>query len=113
MLARAAESLGIARSRMQLIVDVRDTEDESLAVRRIVGNEPFALVTSAWHMPRSVALFRHIGLGPLPCPADFTARAGDDIQWQDLLWDTGSIERSTWAVRERLGYLWIWLRGRA
>jgi uncharacterized SAM-binding protein YcdF (DUF218 family) len=113
MLARAAESLGIARGRMQLIVDVRDTEDESLAVRRIVGSEPFALVTSAWHMPRSVALFRHIGLGPLPCPADFTARAGDDIQWQDLLWDTGSIERSTWAVRERLGYLWIWLRGRA
>ncbi len=46
MLARAAESLGIARSRLQLIVDVRDTEDESLAVRRLVGNEPFALVTS-------------------------------------------------------------------
>jgi uncharacterized SAM-binding protein YcdF (DUF218 family) len=64
-------------------------------------------------MPRSVALFRHVGLSPLPCPADFTARAGDDIQWQDFLWDTGSIERSTWAVRERLGYLWIWLRGRA
>lgn len=113
MLARAAESLGIARSRIQFIVDVRDTEDESLAVQRIVGKEPFALVTSAWHMPRSVALFQHVGLAPLPCPADFTARAGEDLQWQDFLWDTGSIERSTWAVRERLGYLWIWLRGRA
>jgi uncharacterized SAM-binding protein YcdF (DUF218 family) len=112
MLARAAESLGIERRRMIFIVDVRDTEDESLAVKRLVGAEPFAVVTSAWHMPRSIALFRHAGLAPLPCPADFTARAGDDVQWQDLLWDTGSLERSTWGVRERIGYLWIWLRGR-
>ncbi|MEY4813841.1 MAG: hypothetical protein RLZZ162_914, partial [Verrucomicrobiota bacterium] len=25
---------------------------------------------------------------------------------------TESLGRSTWAVRERIGYLWIWLRGR-
>jgi len=81
-------------------------------VKRPVGTGPFAASPSAGHMPRSIALFRHAGLAPLPCPADFTARAGDDVQWQDLLWDTGSLERSTWGVRERIGYLWIWLRGR-
>jgi uncharacterized SAM-binding protein YcdF (DUF218 family) len=59
-----------------------------------------------------MALFRHAGLRPLPCPADYTARAGDDLQWQDFLWDTESLGRSTWAVRERLGYLWVWLRGK-
>lgn len=112
MLARAAESLGIDRSRALFIEAVRDTEDESLAVKRLVGGEPFALITSAWHMPRTLALFRHAGLAPLPCPADYTARAGDDLQWQDFLWDTESLGRSTWAVRERLGYLWVWLRGK-
>ena len=112
MLARAAESLGIERSRALFIEDARDTEDESLAVQRLVGGEPFALVTSAWHMPRTLALFRHAGLAPLPCPADYSARAGDDLLWSDFLWDTESLGRSTWAVRERLGYLWIWLRGK-
>ena len=112
MLARAAESLGIDRRRATLIEDGRDTEDESLAVKRLVGDAPFALVTSAWHLPRTMALFRHAGLAPLPCPADFTARGGDTVQWNDFLWDVGSLDRSTWAVRERIGYLWIWLRGR-
>lgn len=111
-LARAAESLGLDRSRVTYIEEVRDTEDESLAVKKLVGAEPFALITSAWHMPRTMALFRHAGLAPLPCPADYTARGGDTIQWTDFLCDVASLERSTWAVRERVGYLWIWLRGR-
>lgn len=112
MLARAAVSLGIERHRILLIDDARDTEDESQSAQRLVGDAPFALVTSAWHMPRSMALFRHAGMRPLPCPADFTARSGDTVQWTDFLWDIDSLGRSTWAVRERLGYLWITLRGR-
>ncbi len=112
MLARSAMSLGIERDRIVLIEQVRDTEDESLAVRAQLGGEPFGLVTSAWHMPRSVALFRHAGMDPLPCPADFTGHDDGAWHWNDLLWDVESLERSTWAVRERIGYLWIWLRGK-
>ena len=48
----------------------------------------------------------------IPCPADFTAHSGDAVNWQDFFWDVSSLERSTFAVRERIGYLWIWLRGR-
>ena len=112
MLARAAESLGVESSRILYIDQARDTEDESHAAARIVGPAPFALVTSAWHMPRAVALFRHTGLAPLPCPADFSAHTDDNFSVNDLFPDLPSLERSTWAVRERLGYLWIWLRGK-
>ena len=112
MLARAAESLGVDRTRIIYIDQAHDTEDESLAAARIVGQAPFALVTSAWHMPRAMALFRHTGLAPLACPADFTAHTGDAVNWQDFFWDVSSLERSTFAVRERVGYLWIWLRGK-
>ncbi len=112
VLGRAALSLGITEDRIVFIEKVRDTEDESLAARQLIGDAPFALVTSAWHMPRAMALFRHAGLNPVPCPADFTARDDGDWHWNDLLWDIPSLERSTWAVRERLGYLWIWIRGR-
>lgn len=113
MLARAAISLGVDPSRIELIEQVRDTEDEAFATRRAIGDAPLALVTSAAHMPRSMALFRHAGLKPLACPADFTAHDDGKWHWGDLLWDVPALERSTWAIRERLGYAWIWLRGRA
>jgi uncharacterized SAM-binding protein YcdF (DUF218 family) len=112
MLARAALSLGVTPDRILLLEHVRDTEDESLAVQRKIGREPFALVTSGFHMPRSVALFRHAGMDPLPCPTDFMGHDDGEWHWTDLLWDPESLQRSTWAVRERIGYLWIWLRGR-
>lgn len=112
MLARAAESLGIAPARIAYIDHARDTEDESNAVRKLAGEAPFALVTSAWHMPRTVALFRSAGLNPVPCPTDYTSHTDDDFRWSDLFWSVESLERSTWAIRERLGYLWIWLRGK-
>lgn len=110
VLARAAESLGIDASRLVLIDRARDTEEEAEHVRERLGAAPFALVTSAWHMPRAMALFRHAGLAPLPCPADFTSHAEEDDGAWWRWWDTSSLERSTWAVHERLGYWWIWLR---
>ena len=108
----AARSLGLEENRIVLLEQVRDTEDESLAVRARVGDEPLALVTSGWHLPRAVALFRHAGLSPVPCPTGFTAHDDGKWHWSDLLWDVESLERSTYAVRERIGYLWIWLRGK-
>lgn len=112
VLALAAESLGVDPGRIIPFDRANDTEEESLEVKKIVGDAPFALVTTAWHMPRSVALFRRAGLSPLPCPADFAAKPTPDFRWVDLLWDTSALERSTSAVRERIGYLWIWLRGK-
>lgn len=112
VLERAAISLGIDASRIERIEHARDTEDEASAVRRRVGDQPCALVTSAWHMPRAVALFRSAGLDPLPCPADFAAHSDGSFRWKDLLWDVESLERSSFAVRERVGYLWITLRGK-
>lgn len=111
VLARAAASLGVEPDRVSYIDRALDTEDESLEVKRIVGDAPFALVTTAWHLPRAMALFRHAGLSPLPCPTDYMARVGE-FKLDDLLWDVDSLGRSTWAVHERIGYLWIWLRGR-
>ena len=112
VLARAAISLGVDESRITLIDQALDTEDEAGIVRERIGDAPFALVTSAWHMPRAVALFRHTGLSPLPCPADFKSHDDEGTNFNHWLWDVNSLERSTLAVRERIGYLWIWLRGR-
>ena len=113
ILSRAAIALGMDPKRIVQVDTARDTEEESLAVRGRVGDGPVALVTSAWHMPRAVALFRKAGVTVLPCPTDFLGRgAPPGFHPEDWSWDTESMERTTFAVRERLGYLWISLRGK-
>jgi uncharacterized SAM-binding protein YcdF (DUF218 family) len=111
VLARAAESLGVDPGRIMLIDTARDTEDESHEVARRVGGARVALVTSAWHMPRAAALFRRAGVDFVACPADFVARGATGFRWMDFAWDSESLERSTLAVHERLGLLWLRLRG--
>jgi uncharacterized SAM-binding protein YcdF (DUF218 family) len=112
VLARAAMSLGIDESRILLIDQALDTEDEARMVRERIGNAPLALVTSAWHMPRAMALFYGQGLTPLACPADFITHAIEEPTWNRFLWDARALADCTWAIRERVGYLWISLRGK-
>ena len=112
ILARAAISLGVDPARIVYIDHARDTEEEALSVKQLVGGTPVALVTSAVHMPRSMALFRYAGVQAHACPTDYTAHDDGAWHWRDLLFDVDSLNRSSWAVRERVGWLWIWLRGR-
>lgn len=113
MLARTAESLGVAAGRIRLIDAARDTEDESQAVKAIVHGAPVALVTSAFHMPRAAALFRGAGVAIVPCPTDFQARFTPGFHLDESNWDVESLERSTLAVREYIGLAWVTLRGKA
>jgi len=110
ILANAAVSLGVDRARIQLIEDGHDTEEETARLRERLGDAPFALVTSAWHMPRAEALCAAQGLHALPCPADFIYSTPQHWSESDFTWDVDSLERSTAAVHEYLGLCWSWLR---
>ena len=110
VLERAALDLGVSPDRIIRIETARDTEDEANAVRRLIGDAPAALVTTAWHLPRSAALFLGAGVDVLPCPTNFTTPPQGGVKWNEFDWDVASLERSTAAVRERLGYAWVWLR---
>ena len=112
MLAQVAQELGVSADRILKVEDVRDTEDEARGVRALVGTAPVALITTAWHLPRAAGLFRRAEVDTLPCPTHFIARPSPEFKWGELGWDMESLERSTAAVRERIGYLWVWLRGK-
>lgn len=112
MLARAAVGLGIAPERIIFSEEGRDTEEEARAVRQLAQDTPVALVTSAWHMRRAATLFRRAGLKTVPCPADFATKDNPGWCLEDFYWDLGAIGGSSLALREHLGYLWIWLRGK-
>lgn len=113
VLADAAVSLGVDGARIQQIDDAHDTEEEAARLREVLGGAPFALVTSAWHLPRTMALCAAQGLHALPCPTDFLYTTPTHWHRSDFTWDVPSLERSTAAVHEYAGRWWARLRGKA
>ena len=82
-------------------------------MRGVAGGEPVALVTSAWHLPRAMALCRVQGLDVLACPTDYAARPPRLRAGDFLSWNVGGLERSTKAMYEYIGAAWSHLRGRS
>lgn len=84
------------------------------------GIQRVILVTSAMHMPRSVALFEKQGIQVIPAPTDF---AVTEASWSkfssanlagqlvNLLPGTGNLSMTTNALKEYLGMLAYQLRG--
>ncbi len=111
VLARAAESLGVGRKRMQTVPDVRDTLTEVIAVKEIVGDAPILLVTSAWHMPRAMGLAQKAGLNARAAPTDYLSPLND---FPGRMWGEFSLEGlhlTSRAWREFLGLTWSKMRG--
>jgi uncharacterized SAM-binding protein YcdF (DUF218 family) len=71
------------------------------------------LVTSAFHMPRALAVFRHAGFNVEPAPADFHGGPLLEGGPLALLPDAGALAESSSALREWLGFVVYRLRGRA
>jgi len=66
------------------------------------------LVTQAWHMPRSVAVFRKAGLKVIPAPTAF--EGGKPFKFMDVLPGTGALHISRFALHEMVGALWYKIR---
>jgi uncharacterized SAM-binding protein YcdF (DUF218 family) len=113
LLQEVAVALGVPSERIMQIDTARDTEQEALALRAVVAGEPVALVSSAWHLPRAMALCRRQGLDVLACPTDYAARPPRLRPVDFLSWNLSGLERSTKAVYEYIGASWSRLRGRA
>lgn len=65
---------GIPASRIQLESSSRNTYENAVATKDLAQPKPgetWILLTSAWHMPRSVGCFRRAGWTVLPYPVDY------------------------------------------
>ncbi|WLQ12561.1 ElyC/SanA/YdcF family protein [Hahella aquimaris] len=104
--ARLAESLGFPRERIDLQEDPRDTHEEALAAQARMGDQPFALVTSAYHMPRAMQLFEGVGLHPVPAPTGHTIKHHRELDWRRFRPALGGLAATQKAWHEYLGALW-------
>lgn len=88
-----------------------DTGDQAILIKKMVGKDKFILVTSAFHMPRSMALFQKQGMHPIPAPAGHRVKHKETLDPSMFFPDSGRIEKMELAVHEYLGLLWAKLTG--
>ena len=104
--------LGLAPERLVLEDKSRNTLENAVFTRRLVDPKPgerWLLVTSAWHMPRSMATFAKAGWNVTAYPVDF--RTGDSSDWLDFSMAGGAVEWQL-ALHELVGLLAYKLTGR-
>jgi uncharacterized SAM-binding protein YcdF (DUF218 family) len=104
-------ALGVAPARVLVEDRSRNTYENALMSRDLVQPKPgevWLLVTSAWHMPRAVGCFRHIGWGVLPYPVDYRTEARPRPEFL-LAQDLGLVDL---AAKEWVGLVAYRLLGR-
>ena len=105
---KLALSLGVKQENMIINGLPKDTKEEALFTKTIVGSEQFVLVTSATHMPRSMMLFKSLGLNPIPAPTNFYKH---EFTGYFELPTSESLNKSKMAMHEYIGILWSKIRG--
>jgi len=122
-MAEVLMMMGVPEEDIWLQPESQNTQEDAAYSAQMLkekGAERVLLVTSAMHMPRSVALFRHLGIEVIPAPTDYTVTQSG---WENmlsfdpqaflvnLLPNASSLSLSTNALKEYLGLFVYGLRG--
>ena len=106
------KQLGIKPNRVQFESNSRNTFENAMNAFELAKpkkQESWVLVTSAWHMPRAVGVFRNAGWSVIPYPVDFSTSGKMDfrIGFYGL-----SVSSVSWVLREWIGMVSYWLMGK-
>lgn len=107
-------ALGLSEDRLILEEASRNTWENAVYSLELAAPQPgetWLLVTSAFHMPRSVGCFRQAGFDVLPYPVDYRTPAGSDV-WQPSSATIRNVEKVHFAIREYIGLAAYWMTGR-
>ena len=114
-LAKRAMAMGIPGSRILLTGIVTNTADEANEVRALMelsAMQRVILITSSFHMPRAVTLFKRAGADVIPYPTDFRS-TGVGADWRIFIPSAGGLNKSSEGIREYIGRLYYWIKSQA
>ena len=109
------ETFGLPPRRLILEDQSRTTAENAEFSRRLVmpkRGERWLLVTSAYHMPRSIGAFRNAGFAVEAYPVDYRTTGVTDL-WIPFDSVATGLRRTDTAAREWFGLLVYWLTGRS
>jgi uncharacterized SAM-binding protein YcdF (DUF218 family) len=108
------ENLGIAKQRLIVERDSRNTFENAIFTKQLVAPKPgerWLLVTSAFHMPRSIGIFRKAGFDVEAYPVDWRMGGVDDLFTFTNMGVDG-LSRTDVAAREWIGLVAYRVMGR-
>ncbi|MEX9609584.1 envelope biogenesis factor ElyC [Providencia manganoxydans] len=108
--AMVAQSLGVPAEDTIALTEPKDTQEEAFEVEKIIGKEPFLLVTSANHLPRAVTMFTARGMEPIPAPANQLAIKSSLNPWEKYIPSAYYFSHSERAWYELIGSIWFYLK---
>lgn len=114
LIKRLLVEWGVPADRIAIAGASRNTHENALEILALRRAQPFSsalLVTSAMHMPRAIAVFRHAGLPVIASTTDVTATGDAPITLLGLLPDAGALAGVTAALKEWAGLLVYRARG--
>ena len=101
-----AISLGVLQDKILVTEKVKNTFDESLAVKKLIpNNSSIILITSAYHMHRSKHLFDKQGFKVTPFPVDFRS-SNLNITILSFLPNLNAMGMTSKFIKENIGRLY-------
>lgn len=114
VIGRVLADLGVPPGKVVLEGRSRDTSENARYTKGILdamGVRRPLLVTSAFHMRRSVMAFGKAGVAVTPVPSGFQTWIGKPTGWTDYMPSAATLLRSTIALREYLALAWFGIAG--
>jgi len=107
-LRREAIARGVPPEKILVTREIDNTATEAQAVADLMkadGWKRVILVTTGWHMPRSVLLFRRAGVDCIPFPVDFRTDPTRGVSLIDFVPKAEAWLLTETAIREGYGYV--------
>ncbi|MEO1205780.1 MAG: YdcF family protein [Pseudomonadota bacterium] len=108
------EQMGVSPDRILLEPRARNTYENAVLAKALAepaANARWVLITSGYHMPRSVGAFRAVNFDIIPYPVDLrTHLEGSSFRGFTSLSD--GLKRFDLVVREYIGLVGYWLTGK-
>jgi uncharacterized SAM-binding protein YcdF (DUF218 family) len=111
VMAEVAIVSGVKKENLVLEEVSKDTEDQARFIYRMVKQERFILITSASHMPRSMILFKKLGMHPIPAPTEYQVKEGEGTVPKRFYPTADGLMKAERAFYEYLGLAWTKMRG--
>jgi len=114
VIRRFLVDLGVPEKQVLIEQRSRDTRENAFYCREILAQHRFhrpLLVTSAYHMRRSLAAFGTAGVTVTPVPAQFSTGSRKPLRWTSYLPEAGILETSASSLHEYLGLAFYRLGG--
>ena len=105
--ANLLQEIGIPKKDIIIHSQPKDTKEEAIKTKKLLGDKTFILVTSAYHMPRAIALFTKEGLNPIPAPADIKVK---NTRFNSIP-QGRYLQKTELALHEYLGLIWATIKG--